>query len=59
MYFETITFAPIDLDGIDPQYLSKAERTGSMTTTNKYMKKIAPHLTDEEREWLKTYTREI
>ena len=30
-----------------------------MTTTNKYMKKIAPHLTDEEREWLKTYTREI
>ena len=59
MYFETITFAPIDLDGIDPQYLSKAEKDWLNDYHKQVYEKIAPHLTDEEREWLKTYTREI
>ena len=59
MYFETITFAPIDLDGIDPEYLSKTEREWLNNYHKQVYEKISPHLTDEEKEWLKTYTREI
>ena len=59
MYFETITFAPIDLDGIDREYLSKTEREWLNNYHKQVYEKISPHLTDEEKEWLKTYTREI
>lgn len=59
MYFETITYAPIDLDGIDIKYMNKDE----ITYLNKYHKlvyeKISPYLTEEEKSWLKEYTREI
>ncbi len=26
MYFEPVTYAPIDLDGVDPQYMTEKER---------------------------------
>ena len=58
MYFETITFAPIDLDGIDPEEMSK-EREWLNHYHKDVYEKIGPHLTDEEREWLKEYTRAI
>ena len=57
--FETITYAPIDLDAIKPSLLSKDEREW----LNEYHKvvydKISPSLTDEEKAWLETYTRSI
>ena len=56
MYFETITFAPIDLDGIDPEEMSKDEREWLNNYHKDVYEKIGPHLTDEEREWLKEYT---
>ncbi len=59
MHFETITFAPIDLDGIDPEEMSKDEREWLNNYHKDVYEKIGPHLTDEEREWLKKYTRAI
>jgi len=59
MHFEMITFAPIDLDGIDPDELTKAEKDWLNNYHKQVYEKIGPHLTDEEREWLKEYTREI
>lgn len=59
MEFETITFAPIDLDGIDTQYMTKFEIEWLNNYHAQVYEKIAPHLTEEEREWLKEYTRAI
>ena len=59
MYFETITFAPIDLDGIDPEEMSRDEREWLNNYHKDVYEKIGPHLTEEEREWLKEYTRAI
>ena len=59
MKFETVTYVPFDLDGIDPDQMTKRERG----LLNEYHKnvydRIAPFLTDEERRWLKEYTREV
>ena len=59
MHFETITFAPIDLDGIDPEEMSRSEREWLNRYHQEVYEKIGPHLTEEERQWLKQYTRAI
>ncbi len=59
MYFETITFAPIDLDGTDPEEMSRDEREWLNHYHEQVYEKIGPRLTEEEREWLKEYTRPI
>lgn len=59
MRFENITYAPIDLDGIDPEEMSRTERKWLNDYHKDVYEKISPYLTEEEREWLKTYTREI
>ena len=59
MGFENITYVPIDLDGIDKQYLS-AEDVKQLNDYHKMVyEKISPYMTSEENEWLKEYTREI
>ncbi len=59
MYFETITFVPIDLDAIDPTQMNETEK-GYLNAYHKSVyEKIAPLLTEEEAAWLKVYTREI
>lgn len=59
MKFENITYAPIDLDGIIPEEMSRTER-GYLNAYHKMVyEKISPYLTEEECAWLKTYTREI
>ena len=59
MGFENITYVPIDLDGIEKQYLNSED----VKQLNDYHKmvyeKISPYMTPEENEWLKEYTREI
>uniref|UniRef100_UPI003FEE99E2 aminopeptidase P family protein n=1 Tax=Eisenbergiella tayi TaxID=1432052 RepID=UPI003FEE99E2 len=59
MYFDTLTYVPIDLDGIEPSLLEP----GQLKLLNDYHKavyeKISPLLNEEEREWLKKETREI
>jgi Xaa-Pro aminopeptidase len=59
MYFDTVTYAPIDLDAIDPEDLNRDEKLYLNSYHKLVYQKIAPHLTHEERDWLKVYTREI
>lgn len=59
MKFETMTYAPLDLDGVIKELLSLEE----IEYLNNYHKmvfdKVSPYLSSEEREWLKKYTRAI
>ncbi|HIS47821.1 MAG TPA: aminopeptidase P family protein [Candidatus Scybalocola faecigallinarum] len=59
MHFETITYAPIDLDVIDTKYMTAVD----LDRLNSYHKMvydtISGYLTEEEREWLKVYTRPL
>lgn len=59
MYFETITFAPIDLDAIDVTYLTPIDKKRLNQYHAQVYEKLSPYLSEEEREWLKVYTREI
>lgn len=59
MEFEVITMAPIDLDAIDPEQMEASERKALNAYHQMVYEKISPFLTEEEREWLKVYTREI
>ena len=57
--FENITFAPIDLDGIDPSCMSFKE----LEYLNEYHREVyevlSPYLDEEEKAWLKEYTRPV
>lgn len=59
MGFENITYVPIDLDGIDKQYLNAEDVKQLNDYHNMVYEKISPYMTPEENEWLKEYTREI
>lgn len=59
MDFEVVTLAPIDLDGINVDLLTKEEKDYLNFYHKLVFDKVSPHLTDEEREWLKEYTREV
>ncbi|MCD8324908.1 MAG: aminopeptidase P family protein [Clostridiales bacterium] len=59
MKFENITYCPIDLDGVDPELMSAREKKQLNDYHKMVYEKIAPFLTDEERAWLKVYTRAI
>ncbi|HBG3258271.1 aminopeptidase P family protein [Clostridioides difficile] len=59
MEFEVVTLAPIDLDGIVPELMNKDEKDYLNWYHKLVYDKISPFLTDEEREWLKVYTRAI
>ena len=49
----------IDLDGIDPEELTRSEKEWLNDYHKACYEKVGPYLTDEEREWLKEYTRAI
>lgn len=59
MEFEHLTVAPIDLDGIDPSLMTKAE----LNALNEYhamvFQTLSPYLSEEESEWLMEYTRAL
>lgn len=59
MEFETITYAPIDLDGIDVTYFSETDKMQLNQYHKMVYEKISPYLTKDEADWLKEYTREI
>ena len=59
LHFECLTFAPIDLDAIDPQYLSEREKGWLNAYHKEVFEKISPYLTEDETEWLRKYTRAI
>lgn len=59
MGFEDLTYAPIDLDGIDVTAMEKKE----IETLNEYhrmvFEKLSPFFEGEELKWLKNVTREV
>lgn len=57
--FEQLTFAPIDIDAINPEELTHLERKALNDYHAAVYEKISPYLTEEEAKWLKTVTREI
>lgn len=59
MEFEILTLVPIDLDGILPQEMTETERERLNDYHEKVYRTLAPHLTEEEREWLRVSTRRI
>lgn len=59
MEFETYTYAPIDLDGIDVKYLNDTQRRYLNDYHRAVYEKVAPLIAEEEREWLKEATREV
>ena len=59
MKFETVTYAPIDLDAVDPEAMTKREKELLNGYHRMVYEKISPYLEPEEKEWLKKYTREI
>lgn len=59
MRFEMLTWVPIDLDGIDPKWLNPEDIHQLNTYHQMVYEKISPYLNDEEKFWLRQYTREI
>ncbi len=59
MEFETITYAPIDLDAILPEEMTATERKLLNDYHKMVYEKISPYMNPEEKEWLKEYTRAI
>lgn len=59
MHFETLNFVPIDLDGIDPEELTKSEKAWLNDYHRECYEKLAPYMDEDELAWLKEYTRSI
>lgn len=59
MEFEILTLVPVDLDGILPQEMTETEKIRLNSYHEKVYQALAPHLREDERAWLKLYTRKI
>lgn len=59
MYFETLTCAPIDLDAIDVSLLNDEDKRMLNEYHRFVYNTLAPLMQEDEREWLKEYTRAI
>lgn len=59
LYFEPITYVPIDLDAIKSELLTAADKEQLNAYHAKVYETIAPHLNEEEKTWLKEYTKKI
>ena len=59
LYFDTLTYVPIDLEAIDVRYMQPKD----IVRLNEYHKavyeKISPYLEEEEQEWLADATRPL
>ena len=59
MEFETITYAPIDLDCIDPSAMEQKDRDRLNAYHRMVFDKLSEYFQGDELEFLKQYTREI
>lgn len=59
MYFENITYVPIDLDAIDPDQMTSTERNRLNAYHENVYRVVSPFLEGEELAWLKQATRAI
>ena len=59
MYFETITFVPFDLDGLDEALLTQYDKEWLNAYHKQVFEKVSPYLSDDEVAWLRKATRAI
>lgn len=59
LYFEPITYVPMDLDAINPDIMTAEEKKMLNDYHKTVYEKVSPYLDKEEKEWLRNYTREI
>lgn len=59
MYFENLTYVPIDLDGIDPSAMEPKEIKSLNRFHQEVYEKLSPYFEGEELAWLKEATRAI
>ena len=59
LHFEVLTLVPIDLDGIDTTLLTYKEKKWLNDYHQTVYQTLSPYLTNEEKTWLKQYTRAI
>ncbi len=59
LYFEPITYVPIDLDAVNPDMMRQEDKEQLNAYHAKVFELISPHLDQDEKEWLKEYTRAI
>ena len=59
MNFETLTFTPIDLDGVDISVMEPSDVRMLNAYHKECYEKLSPYMTEEENEWLKEATRAI
>ena len=57
MHFDTLTWAPIDMDAIDEKYLTEEQKELLYAYQKQVYEKVSPYLTEEEAAWLKKETR--
>lgn len=57
--FEVITYVPFDLEAIAVDLMTDSDKRELNNYHKKVYEIVAPHLTEEERNWLKEATREI
>lgn len=59
LYFEPITFVPMDLDAIVPDIMTAEERQLLNDYHSAVYEKLSPYLEGDEKEWLRKYTRAV
>ena len=59
MKFDTITYCPIDLAGINKDMLTESEKQWLNNYHHEVYTKLAPYLNEEESGWLREETREV
>ena len=59
MHFEPLTYVPIDLDALFPEHMSAEEREMLNSYHRAVYEKVSPYLDEDEKCWLKRYTRSI
>ena len=59
MKFETISYCPIDLEGVDVELLNESEKQWLNNYHEEVYKRLSPYLEGEEKEWLRRETRNI
>ena len=57
--FRTISYCPIDLEGVNVEMLSLQEKTWLNDYHKMVFEKLSPYLNEEEKEFLKHETREV
>ena len=59
MKFDTLSFVPIDLEGVNSEMLSESEKTWLNNYHRDVYTKLSPYLNEEEKLWLEKETRAI